>query len=545
MMEAIQSISQWVQSLTQGFIKGNELWQVVLSVAIFIAGFVLLEFLWRFSNRHMEKVLKKGVLKEWMPYVSGIFPILRLAFAALILKVAAKPLLLSKELATLLNGLEMFLLALALMFFVFLLVRMLDLVKLIMPAGTRRKLSTKAFKNLQGTLRIVGVVIAAGAFVYTQKALFPEWLWKSAWWDYLMIVIVFAALYIGGRLFTVFLETMTDAMKDTEERAHLRLVLSAAIWPIRFLLLAIAVYAANVILTLPEGAGSLLTTVVSVLGALVVVLFLYRLLDVLEYQLTRFVMRDDNEFDMNFVQMVRVVTRTIVIIFGFIYLLQAATGKPMTTLLAGLGIGGLAVALAAQDTLKNLFGSFMLMIDKPFGVGDWVLVEGTDGRVEEIGFRCTRIRNFRGHLLSIPNEKMAAITIENVQRRPYIRRWLNVTITYDTPPDKVARAVEIIKEILKNKPDLDPLNPPKVVFNDFNDASLNILVVYWFGHNDYWKSIEFNEAVNFEILRTFNEEGIEFAFPTTTTYLAHDDRRPLTVSLSGGPGGDREVPLTG
>jgi MscS family membrane protein len=545
MMEAIQSISQWVQSLTQGFIKGNELWQVVLSVAIFIAGFVLLEFLWRFSNRHMEKVLKKGVLKEWMPYVSGIFPILRLAFAALILKVAAKPLLLSKELATLLNGLEMFLLALALMFFVFLLVRMLDLVKLIMPAGTRRKLSTKAFKNLQGTLRIVGVVIAAGAFVYTQKELFPEWLWKSAWWDYLMIVIVFAALYIGGRLFTVFLETMTDAMKDTEERAHLRLVLSAAIWPIRFLLLAIAVYAANVILTLPEGAGSLLTTVVSVLGALVVVLFLYRLLDVLEYQLTRFVMRDDNEFDMNFVQMVRVVTRTIVIIFGFIYLLQAATGKPMTTLLAGLGIGGLAVALAAQDTLKNLFGSFMLMIDKPFGVGDWVLVEGTDGRVEEIGFRCTRIRNFRGHLLSIPNEKMAAITIENVQRRPYIRRWLNVTITYDTPPDKVARAVEIIKEILKNKPDLDPLNPPKVVFNDFNDASLNILVVYWFGHNDYWKSIEFNEAVNFEILRTFNEEGIEFAFPTTTTYLAHDDRRPLTVSLSGGPGGDREVPLTG
>jgi MscS family membrane protein len=275
------------------------------------------------------------------------------------------------------------------------------------------------------------------------------------------------------------------------------------------------------------------------------VLFLYRLLDVLEYQLTRFVMRDDNEFDMNFVQMVRIVARTLVIIFGVIYLLKAATGKPMTTLLAGLGIGGLAVALAAQDTLKNLFGSFMLMIDKPFGVGDWVLVEGTDGRVEEIGFRCTRIRNFWGHLLSIPNEKMAAITIENVQRRPYIRRWLNVTITYDTPPDKVARAVEIIKEILKNKPDLDPLNPPKVVFNDFNDASLNILVVYWFGHNDYWKSIEFNEAVNFEILRTFNEEGIEFAFPTTTTYLAHDDRRPLTVSLSGGPGGDREVPLTG
>ena len=544
-MEAIQNISQWVQSLAQGFIKGNDLWQVVLSVTIFVAGFVLLEFLWRISNKQVEKVLKKGVLKEWIPYVSGIFPILRLTFAALILKVAAVPLLLPEDLTVLLAGLEMFLFALALMFFAFLLVRMLDLVKLIMPTGTRRRLSTKVFKNLKGTLRIVGVVIAAGVFVYSQKALFPEWLWRSAWWDYLMVVIVFALIYIGGRLFSVFLETMTDAMKDTEERAHLRLVLSAAIWPIRFLLLAIAVYAANEILTLPKGASSVMTTVVSVLGALVVVLFLYRLLDVLEYQLTRFVMREDNEFDMNFVQMVRIVARTIVVIFGVIYLLKAATGKPMTTLLAGLGIGGLAVALAAQDTLKNLFGSFMLMIDKPFGVGDWVLIEGTNARVEEIGFRCTRIRNFWGHLLSIPNEKMAAITIENVQCRPSIRRWMNVTITYDTPPDKVERAVEIIKGILKDKPDLDPLNPPKVAFNDFNDASLNILVVYWFRHNDYWGSIQFNEIINFEILRAFNEEGIEFAFPTTTTYLAHDDRRPLTISLSGGLDDDRDVPLTG
>ncbi|MEA3471463.1 MAG: mechanosensitive ion channel, partial [Thermodesulfobacteriota bacterium] len=528
-----------------GFMKGNDLWQVVLSVAIFVAGFVLLEFLWRFSNQHTEKVLKKGGFKEWMPYVSGIFPILRLAFAALILKVAVAPLLLSEQLQTLLSGLEMFLLALALMFFVFLLVRMLDLIKLVMPTGTRRKLSTKVIKNLKGTLRIAGVVIAAGVFVYTQKALFPEWLWKSAWWDYLLIVIVFAFIYIGGRLFSVFLETMTDAMKDTEEKAHLRLVLSAAVWPIRFLLLAIAVYAAKEILTLPEGAGSVLATLVSVLGALVVVLFLYRLLDVLEYELTRFVMRDDNEFDMNFVQMVRVVARTLVVIFGVIYLLKAVTGKPMTTLLAGLGIGGLAVALAAQDTLKNLFGSFMLMIDKPFGVGDWVLVEGTHGRVEEIGFRCTRIRTFWGHLLSIPNEKMASITIENVASRPYIRRWMNVTITYDTPPDKVARSVEIIKEILKDKTELHPLYPPRVMFNDFNDTSLNILVVYWFGHNNYWKSVEFNEIVNFEILRAFEEEGIEFAFPTMTTYLAHDERRPLTIALSGGPDGKTEVPFTG
>jgi MscS family membrane protein len=432
----------------------------------------------------------------------------------------------------LLHGLELFLLTIAGILFIFQIIKFLDFFVSILPSEIQDKISEAFLTNFKTILRITGVVIVAIVFIYSQKNLFPEWLWKSSWWRYISLMTMYAVIYIGGNFLITFLDTMTVALRDDEEKTRLRLILKASLWPVRLLLLAIAVYVTQEILKLPGTIDQIAESIVNILGVLMIVIFLYQLLDVVEYELTKFVSRPDNEFDLNFVQLVRIVAKVLIVIFGFIYLLKAATGKPMTTLLAGLGIGGLAVALAAQDTLKNLFGSFMLMIDKPFVVGDWVRVEGESATVEEIGLRSTRIRTFGGHVITIPNEKMAGMSIENVQLRPFIRRWMNVTITYDTPPDKVEKAVSIIKDILKDRPELDSEHPPRVHFNEFNDASLNIMVAYWFKKNDHWESVAFNEMVNFEIMRAFEKEGIEFAFPTTTTYLAQDDRRPLTISIS-------------
>ena len=199
----------------------------------------------------------------------------------------------------------------------------------------------------------------------------------------------------------------------------------------------------------------------------------------------------------------------------------------------GLGVGGLAVALAAQNTLKNFFGSIMIMLDKPFKVGQRVTVGNHDGIIEEIGFRSTRVRTLTGHLVAIPNEKMAGSNIENIAQRPSIRRLTNITITYDTPPEKVKKALSIIKKILNDHEGMHPDFPPRVFFNEFNDTSLNILMIYWYHPPNYWDFIAFNEKVNLQIMRAYEEEGIEFAFPTTTTYLAQDDRRPLNINLSG------------
>jgi MscS family membrane protein len=192
----------------------------------------------------------------------------------------------------------------------------------------------------------------------------------------------------------------------------------------------------------------------------------------------------------------------------------------------------LALALAAQDTLKNFFGSIMIMLDKPFVVGQRVTSGGIDGTVEDIGFRSTRVRTLTGHLVTIPNEKLATDSVENIGRRPSIRRLANITITYDTPPEKVEKAVSIIREILDNHEGMDPDFPPWVYFNEFNDTSLNILMLYWYFPPDYKAYLEFTERVNLEMMRRFEAEGIEFAFPTTTTYLAQDNRRPLNINVS-------------
>ena len=229
------------------------------------------------------------------------------------------------------------------------------------------------------------------------------------------------------------------------------------------------------------------------------------------------------------------------VLFAWVFVEGLRTlGINVVPLVASLGVGGLAVALAARPTMENIISSFMIYMDKPFRVGQRVNVMGQDGTVESIGLRSTKIRLLTGPLTSIPNEKMVAVEVENIGRRPYIRRLFNVTITYDTPPEKINRAVDILKEILSvpemenqqphpneaiNQPDF----PPRVYFNDLNADSLNILVIYWFHPPDYWDYLEHANWINIQIMERFNAEGIDFAFPTQTLHLAGDDKRSLTV----------------
>ena len=250
-------------------------------------------------------------------------------------------------------------------------------------------------------------------------------------------------------------------------------------------------------------------------------------------------------------QLVRLGIRMITILIAVIVVIEGMQqiGFSLATLVAGAGVTGLAIALAAQDTLKNVFGGLLLAMDRPFEAGQRVKMKGYDGFIQEVGLRSTKIRTLNGHQIIIPNDEAARMEVENIGRRPNIRRDLNVTITYDTPPEKIARAVEILQEILAvpissadgaeppgkdvgephpneaiNRPDF----PPRVHFSDLNADSLNLLVVYWFHPPDPWMSLEFAQRVNLQIMERFNAEGIDFAFPSQTVYLAGDSKRPLT-----------------
>ena len=193
-------------------------------------------------------------------------------------------------------------------------------------------------------------------------------------------------------------------------------------------------------------------------------------------------------------------------------------GFNVGALLAGLGVGGVAFALAAQDTLKNLIGSVMVLLDKPYRVGQRIVAKGHDGVVEDIGLRSTKLRLLSGHQATIPNEQMANTDIENIERRPNIRRLFNISIPYDTPLEKVDLAVTIIQGILDNHEGMAPDLTPRVYFNEFNRDSLNIIVLFWYHPPDYWAFMALCQRINRQIMREFEQAGIKFALPSQTVY---------------------------
>lgn len=350
-------------------------------------------------------------------------------------------------------------------------------------------------------------------------------------WRYIIVFFVILISLLAGRLVRYFLEERSEKLKEDPNREFLSLVLSLAGKPLVLLFFAAGFHVSFLFLEISPEVEKTVNAVTRILFILAVAYLIYRLVDLIDFFLNKWTAKTRSRLDDMMVPMIRKSLRiTIVIIVGLM-VAESISGKPITTLLAGLGIGGLAVALAAQDSIKNFFGSIIILADKPFEVGDRIQIEGHDGPVEEVGFRSTKIRTLQGHLITVPNSVVANTTIQNIGKRPYIRRLSNITITYDTPQDKVKRAIEIIQEILDNHEGMNPERPARVYFNEFNDASLNIIMIYWYHPPRYWDFLAFNQKVNLEIFRRFNEEGIDFAFPTQTIYLANDDKRQLALKM--------------
>ena len=181
-------------------------------------------------------------------------------------------------------------------------------------------------------------------------------------------------------------------------------------------------------------------------------------------------------------QFIRILSKIIGLSLAVLVFLEGGKylGIPITTLLASAGVGGLAMALAAQDTLRNLFGTIMLMADKPFRVGERIVADGYDGIVEDIGLRSTRIRLLTGHLVTIPNDTLARNDIENIGRRPYIRRVTDIRIPLKTSRDKIDKALTAIRQALADHEGMSADYPPRVFFNEFNADSFNVRVIYWY-----------------------------------------------------------------
>jgi MscS family membrane protein len=263
------------------------------------------------------------------------------------------------------------------------------------------------------------------------------------------------------------------------------------------------------------------TKIVQALAAIALAYALFRLVDVVEHYLQRWIGKTKTKLDDMLVPVIRKSLRATITIIAVLWIADGILDAEIRAILVSAGVGGIAIALAAKDTIANFFGSVTIFADRPFQIDELIKIGDHLGPVEQVGFRSTKIRTLQGHLVTVPNSIIVNSAVENIGRRPYIRRISNITITYDSGQQGAERAVEIIKEVLSKVPEVntDPEKPPRVYFSDFNDWSLNIYMSYWVKPPDYWLYHEVNERVNMEIMKRFEAEKIEFAFPSQTLYI--------------------------
>ncbi len=226
----------------------------------------------------------------------------------------------------------------------------------------------------------------------------------------------------------------------------------------------------------------------------------------------------DSKLDDQLVPLARTAGKIFVGAIGAIFVLQNLDIN-ITSLIAGLGLGGLAVALAAQDTIKNLLGGATILADKPFQVGDWVIVGDIEGTVEQVGFRSTRIRTFADSLITVPNARMTDTSVNNMGRRTWRRYSTTVGIAYHTDPDRIQAFVEGIRAIVRANQDMRH-DYYIVELHSFGDSALNIMVYTFIGAADWNEELRTRHIFNLNIIRLANELQVEFAFPTRTLHLA-------------------------
>jgi MscS family membrane protein len=328
------------------------------------------------------------------------------------------------------------------------------------------------------------------------------------------VLIIFLSVLIARGAYWL-LGTMLKKITQRTETQLDDLIIDKMERPAIMLIIIIGVRFALEGLHFTEGVDTFIHRSFIIVIALNVTWFVLRLVEAfIENFLVPYAKRDDNTLDDQMILLVERGIRVVLWTIGIIVALNNA-GFDVGALIAGLGIGGLAVALAAQDTVKNIFGGIMIFIDKPFRIGDRVVIGEYDGFVEYIGIRSTRMRTLAGRQVTIPNAQFTDRPIENITIEPARRVDLIVGLTYDTPPEKMELAINILKDIAVTHPNVIT-EQTIVFFQTFNAFSLDIKFVYYIQKgNDIFET---QTAINREILKRFNDNGLEFAFPTRTVY---------------------------
>ena len=306
-------------------------------------------------------------------------------------------------------------------------------------------------------------------------------------------------------------------------------------------------------LALQLSLASVLLLCCRTIAAVAVVMVVYRAVDLLSAYLAHRAALSETKLDDQLVPLVQRGLKTVTVVMGIIFILQNLDVS-VGSLLATVGVGSLAFALAAKDTVSNLFGSITIFLDRPFQIGDWVVTSGVEGTVEDVGFRSTRIRTFYNSLVSIPNGKFTDAVIDNYGLRKFRRTSTTVSLTYDTTPEQMEAFCDGVRAIIAAHPKTRK-DMYEIHFSGYGDSGLNVMLYFFFEVGTWSDELRSRHEVYLDIWRLAKKLKVEFAFPTRTLHMVSQNEsvppgaRPLPevdelhqIVHGFGPGGDHVVP---
>lgn len=345
-------------------------------------------------------------------------------------------------------------------------------------------------------------------------------IWGMHAWQYVGLLIILTLAITAQKILSFVFDRVlirvfrrkNHTIEDTKTTLFLKTARPLS-WLATFFILAVLIP----VLQLPSKMGAF---VIIGLKSSIPILFtfaFYRFVDIIAHQFEKRAQTTESQLDDQLVPILRKTLKAFVLVIGSLYVLQNFNVN-ITTLLAGLSIGGLAIALAAQDTLKNFFGSIMIFLDRPFQIGDWIIASGIDGSVEEVGFRATRIRTFYNSLVYVPNGKLADMTVDNMGKRFYRRYKTILGIHYDTPHYLIEAFTKGLEQIVIEHEETrkDYYN---IYFNDFNASQLDILFYIFINTPTWPDELRVRHELNLEIIKLAKKLGVNFAFPTQTLHM--------------------------
>lgn len=346
---------------------------------------------------------------------------------------------------------------------------------------------------------------------FLEKSFWQIKIFNNIFWDYLIFLFLFLTIsFFFIILKKIISKQVINKIKNKERAYFFKLIIEKVS---NYFLFFTAFYISFFYLNVTEKIQSFLTAIFIIFSSYIILLISFSFIDIF---FKEYLKKHTKENKKGVVKNLGLFAKVILSLFLFIFVLSVLRVN-VTTLVAGMGVGGIAIAFALQNILSDLFSSFSIYFDKPFVEGDFIVVGDKWGTVESIGIKSTRVRALQGEEIIFSNKELTSVQVRNLAKLKERRVELKLKITYTTPTLKMEKIPKIIEEIIK-KEELASFD--RAHFNSFGDFSLDYQIVYYVKSPEYIDFMNVNEIILLNIKRRFEKEKIDFAYPTETIYLS-------------------------